>query len=573
MATSRKNQSLIFICERTRNPLKLKYFKSLSWALEKRKIVLTSHQEVSFISLSRTYFAPCLNSCLGKFITALEIILGKPGPVVQVKVLFWLLRSHRTSQNQLYSWLCAVHSFSFWQGLGESRWIKARSGYEDVSGCCGWYQLEEALPGLVRDQGLFWRAGVSSQQQTESPVAPPPHYVQALQSYFWASLGWLGLKYFWPARTISSPHSLFPADPFPKDPWDSGGANAGGWGIVGGCCLSGAPVPQAGRGEGKPLHQRAPEPPSHRSAGCSDPTGDGRPWNMWAPEAPPGSRVPWCRDDTELCRVRRPSEGSSCVSSAVRGTNWPCSPWVLISPCAPRCEHSQRPGSLGEAPWRQLGLQSGGHRPWGAVLGSWCPSLGQSWAVASSGVLLTVPNVCAPNDNSRSKRWAGFSPYVFYLRFGSQVQAWSHFRCNWESGIRSLALVPKLGIAWKQILISLFNRDLKTWKARCTDEWRLMRSHLEAITSNAIAVGGRQAHLAVSHAGINQEEVFWSLQIHFDLYWCDWEHSLALWGCRMINMSPNSASGYVIFFFFCRWITWKENRNLYLIKGLLSHKQ
>lgn len=46
-------------------------------------------------------------------IAALEIILGKPGPMVQVKVLLWLLQSYRTSQNQLYNRLCAVHSFSF----------------------------------------------------------------------------------------------------------------------------------------------------------------------------------------------------------------------------------------------------------------------------------------------------------------------------------------------------------------------------------------------------------------------------------------------------------------------------
>lgn len=146
------------------------------------------------------------------------------------------------------------------------------------------------------------------------------------------------------------------------------------------------------------------------------------------------------------------------------------------------------------------------------------------------------------------------------------MEAWSNFRCNWECETISLALVPKMGIAWKQILISLINGDIKSWKARCTDEWRLMRSHLEAITSNAFAVGGRRAHLAVSHAGINQEEVFWSPWIHFDLYWCDWEHSLALWGCRMINMSPNWASGYVIFFFPLQMDAWKEKRSPYNAK-------
>lgn len=46
--------------------------------------------------------------------------------------------------------------------------MKASPGCEDVLGCCGWYQLGEALPGLVRDPGQVWRAGVSSQQRTEA---------------------------------------------------------------------------------------------------------------------------------------------------------------------------------------------------------------------------------------------------------------------------------------------------------------------------------------------------------------------------------------------------------------------
>lgn len=52
-----------------------------------------------------------------------------------------------------------------------------------------WYQLEEALPDLVQDPGLFWRAGVSSQQQTESPVVPPPHSVQAFTELFLSQPG------------------------------------------------------------------------------------------------------------------------------------------------------------------------------------------------------------------------------------------------------------------------------------------------------------------------------------------------------------------------------------------------
>lgn len=110
--------------------------------------------------------------------------------MVQVKVLFWSLQSNRTSQNQLYNQLYAVNSFSFWQRLGESRWINARPGYEDV--CCGWYQLEEALPGLVWDPGLFWRAGVSREQQTGSPVASLPHSVRAFIELFLSQPGVAG---------------------------------------------------------------------------------------------------------------------------------------------------------------------------------------------------------------------------------------------------------------------------------------------------------------------------------------------------------------------------------------------
>lgn len=190
----------------------------------------------------------------------------------------------------------------------------------------------------------------------------------------------------------------------------------------------------------------------------------------------------------------------------------------------------------------------------------------QSWAAVSSRA---VPSFCAPNDTVKSEtKRSRFLPGLALAKIQLTVQVWSRFRWNWVCEIICLALVPKLGIAWKQILISLINRDIKSWKARCRDEWRLMRSHLAAITSNAIAVGGRRAHLAVSHTGINQEEVFWSPWIHFHLYWCDWGHSLALWGCRMINTSPKWASGYMILFFFfpCRCTAWKERRNLDHVK-------
>lgn len=70
MATSRKTEALYFSVT---GPGTLWSWSTLNHYHEhwrKTKIVLTSHQEVSFISLSRTYFAPCLNSCLGNFTEA-----------------------------------------------------------------------------------------------------------------------------------------------------------------------------------------------------------------------------------------------------------------------------------------------------------------------------------------------------------------------------------------------------------------------------------------------------------------------------------------------------------------------
>lgn len=138
------------------------------------------------------------------------------------------------------------------------------------------------------------------------------------------------------------------------------------------------------------------------------------------------------------------------------------------------------------------------------------PPIPQNWAAASSRALLALPSFCAPNDTIKSKI-SRFLAVLVLAKIQLTVQVWSHLRWNRVCEIICLALVPKLGIAWKQILISLINRDIKSWKARCRDEWRLMRSHLVAITSNTTAVGGSRTHLAVSHTGINQEEVFWSL--------------------------------------------------------------
>lgn len=127
----------------------------------------------------------------------------------------------------------------------------------------------------------------------------------------------------------------------------------------------------------------------------------------------------------------------------------------------------------------------------------------------SSRALPTAPSFCAPNDKIKYQPTMNqFLPGLVLAKIQLTVQVWSHFRRYWSCEILCQALVPKLGIAWKQILISLINRDIKSWNARCRDEWRLMRSHLAAISRNVVAVRGRREHLAVSHTGINEEEVF-----------------------------------------------------------------
>lgn len=130
--------------------------------------------------------------------------------MVLVKVLSGLPQSYIANQKQPYEsirrtpvlWEAfrvqskhnrtyAAHSFS-WHGLGEGRRTKVRPGERAVSGCCGWYRSEEALPGHARDPGLHGglaqQGAVGRESCTSTPLRGSP--ARAISESAWGDSGW-----------------------------------------------------------------------------------------------------------------------------------------------------------------------------------------------------------------------------------------------------------------------------------------------------------------------------------------------------------------------------------------------